>query len=138
MDSSKRHFFSNLLKQGIVLVDEVRGKKQVPLESFSQLPDEQLKDLVPVYFPESDYQISKKYLQKWNSVAFEFVNERPWVWMEHEIITLFDGQTSLSEVAAQLSQTHEISQPLVFETVKRIFLEMVEKKICHPAVANEE
>lgn len=138
MDSSKRHFFSNLLKQSMGLVDEVRGKKNKALNTFSQLPDEQLKDLVPVYFPESDYQISRKYLQKWNSVAFDFVNERPWVWMEYEISALFDGRTSLSEVAAQLSQIHEVSEPLVFETVKRFFIEMVEKKICHLAASKEE
>lgn len=138
MDSSKRHFFSNLLKQGVGLVDQAIGKKEVDIKTYSQLPDEQLKEMVPVYFSKSDYQISKKYLQKWNSVTFDFVNERLWVWMEYEISTLIDGQASLSEIAAQLSQIHEVSEPLVFKTIKRLFFEMVTKEICHPAVANEE
>jgi hypothetical protein len=137
MDSSRRSFFKSFLSEIIVLADQVKGKKNIPLNKLHLLPDEKIRDIVPVFFSDSVYRFRFDKMEQFVSKEEKYLPVRPLTESEQLILKEFKTNKTLWEIARYLSGQFEMNDLAAYEAVKVFFFELARRRICHPCVPVE-
>jgi hypothetical protein len=130
VDQKRRHFFRDVLSQGLSLVDEVRGKPQLLLEDIGRLPDESIRYMVPVLSESAHYRIERGWLllkDKGVFVEFHRLDSQ-----DLEILQAFDGRRTIEELAVFFHQRDGIDHWASYQRVKLLFVTLTRIAVCHP------
>jgi hypothetical protein len=134
MDSSRRSFFKSFLSEIIVLSDQVKGKKSIPLSKLHLLPDEKVRDIIPIFFSDSDYRFRSDKMEQFVPKEEKYLPVRLLTETEQLILKEFKTNKTLWEIARYLSGQSEMNDLAAYEAVKVFFFEMAGRRICHPCV----
>ena len=134
----RRNFFRYLLSEAIGLVEEFRGKPQMRLSDLSQVPDELLRQMMPVLNETRSYSIEQDrvllhHRNRETSQEVYHLNVN-----EHYMLRFFDGQHSLEDIGRHVANEFGTDTENAYLEVKILFLALAKFAICHPAQAHEE
>lgn len=114
-----------------MLVDEFRGVEMIPLNRLSELPQNIVEQIEPVFFPEEKWNLTDNIMNipeanRGNGLSIKL--------NDHEIMALkdFEKQINLSEVARRISSVSGISPDEAYITVTALFFKLASMRICHP------
>jgi len=137
MDNSRRSFFKSFLSEIIVLADQVQGKKNIPLNKLHLLPDEKVRDIIPIFFSNSGYRFRSDKMEQFVSKEEKYFPVRALTESEQLILKEFKTNKTLWEIARYLSNQFEMNELAAYEAVKVFFFELARRRICHPCVPIE-
>jgi hypothetical protein len=137
MHSSRRSFFKSFLSEIIVLADQVQGKKNIPLNKLHLLPDEKVRDIIPIFFSDSDCRFRSDKMEQLVPKKEKYLSVRQLTESEQLILKEFKTKKTLWEVARYLSNQFEMNELATYEAVKVFFFELARRRICHPCVPIE-
>jgi len=129
--TSRRSFFKNFLGQVGVLHDEMRGVENIPLSRLNELPKDIVDDIVPVFFPDEEWEKRENvlYLLREQSKGNKQISLSP----SEEIAFDFLKQGIFLKRAAQLLANQlEISYDEAYQLTTCLFFSLASMRICHP------
>ena len=134
---SRRNFFNALLKEASIWFREAGGKRHLPLNKLSTLPEEVVKDIEPVFFKGQRWKIENGYLMIHSGAENGY---RPWRKMaetELFIFRHFQQGTAIGAISKEVAGAFNKPDEACFKEVSELFFSLARLRICHPADAEE-
>jgi len=101
------------------------------------LPDEKVRDIIPIFFSNSGYRFRSDKMEQFVSKEEKYFPVRALTESEQLILKEFKTKKTLWEVARYLSNQFEMNELAAYEAVKVFFFELARRRICHPCVPIE-
>ena len=132
MNVSRRQILSSLQTELRVQSMKMDGVKAFKLSDLGDMPDEQQGEVYPVFLPESKTWVEEGIL--WTHPQDK---ERPMKLFPLEkptqiAIDLFDGETTIAEIARNLAEVMGWNISRSFAYTRGLFLSLVFAKVCGP------
>jgi methyltransferase-like protein len=137
VDKSRRNFFSQLTSETISMVDEFKGKPQMLLSEIDKVPEDIVRQMVPVFTENrpSYLEDSRLFVKNDKSGDYEEIYRlNP---DEYFILKHFDGMQTLEDIAISLEEHSKQDSDAAFQLVRNIFITLAKIMICHPAHPHE-
>jgi hypothetical protein len=129
---SRRSFFPALLREAKVLSGTLQGVRSYPLRQLSDLPDDQLADLIPVIQPTISVVVEGEYLVGHHKDTDAVVQLVPSVKENVVALNLFDGRITLGTAGRLLARQMGWDGARGFAHVRDLFLSLAGRLICVP------
>jgi hypothetical protein len=128
---SRRDFFRQFVGQMGVLRDDFRGVECIPLNRLNELPDNIIKQIRPVFFPEENWELKDMviYCHKKNraeDIRFELDAT------EFKALLCFKKNLTLEQTAFDIRNNSELSYEKIYQTVTSLFFRLASLSVCHP------
>lgn len=129
--TNRRGFFKEFIGQVGVLLGDLRGVENIPLNRLNELPEDTIEQIVPIFFPDEDWDIQdgEILLSERNGIKEKSI---PLSDMDHDIINLFKQNISLKQVAQQMDGNSAIPLEDIYQNVTSLFFRLASLRICHP------
>jgi hypothetical protein len=134
----RRSFFRLLLAEAVSLAEEVRGKPQMRLSDLDQVPNEVVRQMVPVFNEKRAYSIEddRVLLKHKKTGTYQEIYQLDL--QEKYMLKYFDGQHTLEAIGRRAAEKFELDEEVAYQQVKALFILLAKHAICHPAQAHEE
>jgi len=129
--NNRRLFLRTFAGHAGMLLDEFRGIKHIPLSRLKDLPENVIKQIEPVFFPEEKWSVKNKRLlvpQHNQGKGFETeLNDIDLMTIAH-----FKNHTKLKETALKISKGSGLPFNEIYKSVTSLFFLLASLRICHP------
>jgi len=129
--TTRRRFFKEIFGQLGVLRDDIKGCESIPLNRLSELPDNIIENIEPVFFPEKKSYIESVISRKSDWIV-EGNNSIKLGTLEHKAIILFLKGMNLRNTAAQLHDDDDRDNKDIYQAVTSFFFKLASLRLCHP------
>lgn len=102
------------------------------LLELDQFPDRVLRQVTPVFNSDIEYQLSEASFSIRSDETGDFVELLRLADRDFEILSLFDRDLTLEQIAGQLEEKNS-TKGMVYSRVKTLFLTLARCAVCHPA-----
>lgn len=129
---SRRGFFKSMMGEVVSAVEEYQGKPQFRLSDLWELPDDRIARvkpmlIAPIQITTTDGHSWGQFSNQTRSVLlFEATKENLFVF------EMFSKGFTLDEIGKKLSREMDWDDAQAFGFVKRLFLSLVESRVCVP------
>jgi len=136
--ASRRSFFRHLLAEAISLTEEVRGKPQMRLSELDQVPDEVVRQMMPVFNENHSYSIEddRVLLKHKKTETYQEIYRLDT--KERFILRYFEGQHTLEEIGRLVAEEFGLDEEAAYQQTKALFIFLAKHFICFPAHAHDE
>lgn len=135
--SNRRGFFKQVFCDAVCLFEEFLGKPQLSLSELQNVPDEIMRDMIPVFNAGRPARIEGNVLYSEDlksGASFricELDERRMYIW------GCIDGRTNIGNIAGNVEAWFGIEFDRAYEESRSFFILLAEHMICHPAGAHE-
>jgi hypothetical protein len=135
--SNRRGFFKQVFCDAVCLFEECMGRPQLSLKELQDVPDEIMRDIIPVFNAGRHTRIEGNilYLEDVKSGnpyrLCELDEKRICIW------DFIDGLTNIENIARNVEARFGIEFDQAYEETRSFFILLAENMICHPAGAHE-
>jgi hypothetical protein len=129
---SRRNFFKSLVGEIIINYDEAKGITNVPLNRLNELPEEMIREIIPVLFDDPRWRIQDGELFRFNDKENKYELYQKLTEHEAYIVSQFDRNKTLFVISMYLADVMKIELPDALAEVKDLFFQWVSLLICHP------
>jgi len=134
--ATRRSFFRHLVAEAVSLVEEVRGRPQMRLSELDQVPDEIVRQMVPVFNKRCSYFIENNRVllkHKKTGIYQEIYRLDS---KEQYMIQYFDGQHTLEAIGRRVANEFGVDEETAYQQVKALFIFLAKQFVCIPAYAH--
>jgi hypothetical protein len=133
VNTIRRSYLKSFLSEALSIVEEFRGRPQLLLDDLETVPEDVLRDMVPVFNSGKPSKIEDGWLAVQERKNGEFKQYRELQGHEEYILACFDGNHSISGICNCLEADFQLDQEAAFSVVKGLFVQLARAAICHPA-----
>jgi len=133
LDNIRRSFLKSFVAETLSVVEELSGTPQFRLDELESVPEDILRDMVPVFNSDRPSRIEDGWLLVQEKKNGEFRQFRELQGHEEYILSCFDGNHSISGICNCLEAEFQLEQAAALAVVKGVFVQLAKAAICHPA-----
>ena len=128
---SRRGFLFHWWRNLPAMAGELCGKRAISPRDLQGWSETRLGRLRPLMGPPQSWQLQGGTIFKCDAEARTVVGQVDL--LEQQLISSFDGGSSLTEIAGRLAEQEERPEAEVFACARQLFLTLAEAWICRPA-----
>jgi hypothetical protein len=130
-DNSRRGFFRLLLRNVIVLADEAKGRRNIPLNKLDKLPTQTVQSIVPIAFPKG-WRLEGTTLYLIDRKTGEYLPYHELTSVEFYIFQEFFTGETLGQIANKAEEYNKMTTGAAWPITAHLFFELAKQRICHP------
>ena len=127
----RRKFIKAFISEVLSFNEEMHGIKNIPLNRINELPEEKIREIIPVIFKETDWKIgddnSLQVNKKDGYRIYKYLDE-----VDLFVLQQIQTNTMLDSISKKLVDDHGLDSNEAFKRVSAFFFELVSLMICHP------
>ncbi len=127
----RRQFFKQFIGQIGVIRDDINGVEKIPLNRLHELPDDIVDEIVPVFFPDEEWDLDGDSIVIQN----EKNNQEKRIELipgEKLALELFEQSIKIADVSKQVEKTFDIPFDKARDLCVSLFFRLASHRICHP------
>jgi len=131
---TRRRFFPMLLQELAVTMDTAKGKPGFALGDMSDLPDDQLRGLIPIMNPAHKIFTEKGFVCSRTPGKDEDIIHKlfPISTENLAVFNRLNGRHTLSEIGEMVARDLKWEQPDAFAHTRKLFCLLVSARVCLP------
>jgi len=137
VDKTRRSFYRKFLAETLSLFEEITGKPQMRVEQIDTVPDDVVRQMIPVFNNNNTYYIENKHIFLNDYKTGELRETIDLDSVELFIIENLDGYMTIEDLAELVENKFRMEQQTAFQQVKETFFMLTKRRICHPAHAHD-
>ena len=110
----------------------MKGNKHIPLNRLSELPQDIVEEIEPVFFNEERWKLEADYLYIWNYKQNEYAKYIQFDKEQHFIFQSFMQKITLKEISKSIENKFGIDYNNAFNRVSALFFKLASVRLCHP------
>lgn len=134
---SRRSFFRSFIRESLVCFEEARGHRHFALNKLRDLPKDLVSNIEPVFFNDGQWHIEPDCLLIYSKTEDHFRQYRPFSNEEQFIVKHFQRGLILKSISKKFAKQFDVSLEDAWRQVSKLFFELAELRVCHPAELGE-
>ncbi len=128
----RRKFLSSIAGWIASFADEMRGIPQMELKNLNKVPDEIIREMIPVFVIDGTYKIEEEKLMKYDISSEEYSDFLIPTRHQMFIIRSFNGISTIADISTKYAEKYKLEKEDAFRKVRSLFIDLAGNKVCHP------